>query len=271
MNESAPTNRTLRPATLTAAEIYDRDFVPALFERWAPVVCTLADIRPGHRVLDVATGTGVLARTAARRVGPEGQVEGLDPNPEMLAVARCKPEAVTWTEGRAEALPLADDTCDRVVSQFGMMFFTAPVTALDEARRVLRRGGRLAFAVCGPVDWSAGYSVFVELLHRCFGAEVAASFRAPFALGCARRLSELAAQANLRGASILRREGVVRFDSIRALVAAERACAWTLGGLLDDVQFERLAEEAETSLSPFMQDNGEIVFDMPALILTAER
>jgi ubiquinone/menaquinone biosynthesis C-methylase UbiE len=71
-----------------AAEVYEQLFVPALFQQWGKVVTAAAAIGLGHRVLDVACGTGALARAAAERVGPDGMVVGLDASEEMLAVAR---------------------------------------------------------------------------------------------------------------------------------------------------------------------------------------
>ena len=68
-----------------------------------------------------------------------------------------------------------------------------------------------------------------------------------------------------------RLDGEVRFASIAALVATERACAWTLGGLLDDGQFERLRGEAEESLRPFVSADGQVRFVMPVLLLEAEK
>jgi len=63
----------------------------------------------------------------------------------------------------------------------------------------------------------------------------------------------------------------VRFASIDALVSTERACIWTLGGLLDDAQFERLLHEARRMLAPFVQRDGSVAFEMPALIIAACR
>src|SRR4051812_28886311 len=96
----------------SAPEIYDSELVPAIFGAWAPVVVDLCDPRPGERVLDLACGTGAVARLAAQRVGPTGQVAGVDPNPGMLAMARegmaSEPGAapVVWHQASAEALPL---------------------------------------------------------------------------------------------------------------------------------------------------------------------
>ena len=76
--------------TNNAAETYEEFFVPALFQEWAERVVDAAQIEGGQHVLDVACGTGVLARAAARRVGPKGSVIGLDVNEGMLAVAQRK-------------------------------------------------------------------------------------------------------------------------------------------------------------------------------------
>jgi SAM-dependent methyltransferase len=253
------------------ATVYDQRFVPALFGQWGPVVAAAAGIGPGQAVLDVACGTGALACAAAGIVGPEGRVTGLDANPAMLAVARRKPGRVEWVEGVAERLPFADEAFDAVASQFGMMFFADPALALREMMRVLRPGGGMAVAVCDAVERSDGYAAFSHLLRRLFGAEVAEAFDAPFALGDPGRLAAIAAEAGISGATVERRNGLVRFPSIRDLVSTERACVWTLGGLLDEGQFERLATASETALAPFLDAKGAVRFTMPALIVTARK
>ena len=72
---------------IAAAEAYESLHVPALFEQWAPRLLDAVPVKPGSRVLDVACGTGVLAREAVSRVGTAGFVAGIDPGPGMLAVA----------------------------------------------------------------------------------------------------------------------------------------------------------------------------------------
>jgi ubiquinone/menaquinone biosynthesis C-methylase UbiE len=252
----------------TPADVYDEQFVPALFRPWGAAVCDAADVRRGQRVLDVACGTGALTGVAAERVGSGGVAIGLDANAQMLAVARRKLADIEWREGRAEALPFADASFDRVVSQFGLMFFEDRAAALREMWRVLRPAGRMAVAVCDAVERSPGYAALAALLQRLFGNEVAEAFRAPFALGDANRLLDLCRDAGIDGASVARHQGSVRFASIDALVSTERACVWTLGGLLDDAQFERLRSDAQAALAPFVAD-GAVVFSMPALIVTA--
>ena len=253
------------------AEVYQAEFVPALFGPFSAVVADAAGVGLGQRVLDVACGTGALACAVAARVGPSGAVLGLDANPEMLAVARLLDPSIQWLDGRAEALPLPDASVDVVVSQFGLMFFDDRVAALREMQRVLRPGGRLAVAVCDAVERSPGYGALATLLHELFGAAVADAFRAPFAIGDAALLAGLAQQAGLQHAQVVSRSATVRFASVDALVSAERACIWTLGGLLDDAQFARLLQQARRVLAPFVQPGGGVAFEMPALLIVARK
>lgn len=253
------------------AEIYEELFVPALFRQWGDILAAAADLQPGERVLDVACGTGVAALAAVERVGPTGRVTGLDANGDMLAVARRKSAQVQWREGRAEALPFADASFDAVLSQFGLMFFEDRAAALREVLRVLRPGGRLAVAVWGALESSAGYKALGDLVRCLFGDRVAQAFCAPFALGDPERLLALCAEAGIRDAQVSQRLGTVRFPSVAALVAAEQACVWTLGGLLDEHQCARLLETAREALQPFVGAGGEVAFELPALVCVTRR
>jgi SAM-dependent methyltransferase len=255
----------------TPAEIYDRLFVPALFAQWGPVVAEAAGIGAGDRVLDVACGTGAATLAVAARVGLAASVTGLDPNPEMLAVARRKSSEIDWRDGAAEALPFPDASFDAVVSQFGMMFFADRAGAVREMLRVLRPGGRLAVAVCDAVENSPGYAELAAILDRLFGQAVGDAFRAPFTLGDADRLSATFVAGGAADVAVAQHDGAVRFASIHAMISTERACVWTLGGLLDDAQFACLLAEAREQLARLVQADGSVVFSMPALIATARK
>ena len=200
----------------SAAEIYDEFFVPALFGEWAGPVAAAARLRQGDKVLDVACGTGVLAREAWKRVQPGGSVTGLDCNDGMLSAARRSSAEIDWRHGFAENLPFDDCSHGAVVSQFGLMFFEDRVTALREMARVLMPQGRLCVAVWDSVETSPGYAAMIELIDRLFGAEVADALRAPFVLGNKVGLSQLFADAGIDGASIVTRQGEARFPSIPA-------------------------------------------------------
>ena len=144
----------------SAAEIYERHMVPAIFGPWAEDLVALATPKPGERVLDVACGTGVVTRLVAQCVGPSGNVVGFDLNPGMLTVARGVPlpsgARVEWREGNVSAMPFPDATFDLALCQQGLQFFPDRPGALREVRRVLVSGGRLALSVWRPMQYSPG-------------------------------------------------------------------------------------------------------------------
>ena len=101
-----------------------------------------AGLRPGMRLLDVATGTGLVARGAASIIGEPGGVIGVDPSRGMLREAR-KAVSGSLVQGRAEALPFRDDRFDMLSMGFALRHVPDLEAAFQEYRRVLRPGGRL--------------------------------------------------------------------------------------------------------------------------------
>lgn len=101
----------------------------------------------------------------------------------MLAVAKRKAPNIEWCEARAEALPFDDNSFDAVVSQFGLMFFEDKRLALQEMKRVLRWGGRLAVAVWDSLEHFEGYKELTALIARLHGEQAAAVLRPRSASG----------------------------------------------------------------------------------------
>jgi SAM-dependent methyltransferase len=256
--------------SLGTAEVYDRFFVPALFQEWAPRVADAARLEPGHQVLDVACGTGALTCEVAKRVQPDGSAYGLDCNEAMLGVARRKAPAVEWRHGLAESLPFADHAFDAVVSQFGLMFFEDRVAALKEMWRVLRPGGRLALAVWDALDRLPGYAAMTALLQRLFGNQTANALRAPFACGDLTILRSLFVAAGIPGINIDTQNGTARFSSLEAWVHTD-VKGWTLADLIDDAGYQRLLEESKRELSSYVQPDGTVAFRSSAHLATATK
>ena len=254
--------------TRSAADIYDEFFVPSLFAEWTGRVAERADLTPGQSVLDVACGTGVLAREACERVGSNGSVVGLDCNAGMLAVARRGKDEIEWLEGLAEELGFADNSFDAVISQFGLMFFDNADTALGEMWRVLRPGGRLAVAVWASLDQTPGYLAMVALIQRLFGAQVADALRAPYSLGDPALLQDLFDRSGISGAHITTVQGTAKFESIAEWVRMD-VKGWTLANLIDDTQYRQLQIAAEKELTETVQPDGSVQFTHPAHIVTA--
>lgn len=147
--------------------------VPAMFDPWATILLELVAPQPGERFLDLACGTGIVARKAASMVHPGGEVVGLDFNPGQLAIARSIDSSIEWREGDAGSLSFADQEFDLVACQQGLQFFPDRVQAVKEIHRVLKPGGRVGIAVWASLDKAPGYVALVNALERRVGASAA--------------------------------------------------------------------------------------------------
>lgn len=252
-----------------AAVVYEQDFVPALFGQWAPRLADAADVRPGDRFLDVGCGTGVVAREAALRIGPNGRVVGFDLNKSMLAVAKRMHPEIEWRQGDAIQLPFEDESFDAVVSQFMLMFIADRVAAIEEMWRVLAPGGRLAVAVWMAFERSVGDVALAEIARRLIGDDAAESFKAPYVLGDEDELLGLFHAAGLTDARVETHEGSFFFPTIDEMVRV-----WVKGWVLadmDDDTYAALLKEAHKDLNHFCNDDGAIKMPMDALIVTARK
>jgi ubiquinone/menaquinone biosynthesis C-methylase UbiE len=183
--------------TAEAAELYERYVARYILGPWAPSLVDAAHVTVGERVLDVACGTGVVARIAAQRVGPTGRIVGLDLNPGMIRVAQSLPAPVgapiEWLVRSAVDLRLEAESFDVVLCQQGLQFFHDKALALREMRRVLRRSGRLALSVWNNVGLYN--SAVGEALVRFVGSETAVRFCASRQAPAREELERLAREA----------------------------------------------------------------------------
>jgi ubiquinone/menaquinone biosynthesis C-methylase UbiE len=246
-----------------APEVYERYLVPALFGPWAPVVMEQAALQPGERVLDVACGTGVVARLAASHVGAAGQVTGVDLNPGMLAVARtlAPPQGarVDWREGNAAALPFSPATFHVVFCQLGLQYFPDRPQALREMYRVLMPRGRLLLLVWRAIAHSPGFGALAEALERHVSPAAGAVMRAPFVFGDAtEELRTLVTEAGFRTVRIRSDVRMVRFASPEALVQYQVAGSPLASHVaqVDDAAREALIREVTAAMQSYLNDEG---------------
>ncbi|HEX5052108.1 MAG TPA: methyltransferase domain-containing protein [Planctomycetota bacterium] len=182
---------------------YERFFVPAIGAPLAVDLLHHAGLRPGERVLDVACGTGVVARLASPQVEPGGSVAGLDVHPGMLAVARSATPPgmrIAWHQASAEAMPLPDASFDVVLCQMGLQFLPDKRAALREMRRVLVHGGRLVLNVPGPIPRL--FAVMAEGLARHIGPEAAGFVKQVFSLSDTAEIGDLVGGAGFEDVSV---------------------------------------------------------------------
>lgn len=255
---------------LEAAEIYESRFIPAIFGEWAPHLVEVAGVSLGHTVLDVACGTGVVAREAAGRVGERGKVVGIDLNPAMLAVAqRLRPD-IEWRQADATQLPFADGSFDIVLCQAALMFFPDVTRALREMARVVRLDGTVAVQVWGRLESQPGYGPFVEVVGRHAGAEAVNLLSAYWALGDLDKLTELFKSAGLRVTATRTRLGTAKFDDIDELVRTEVESTPLIERISDET-YHRILEDSREALARFRTDSGRVEIPIEGHLITARR
>jgi SAM-dependent methyltransferase len=225
-----------------------------------------ADPQPGQVFLDIAAGTGDLSFLVAERVGAQGGVISTDFAPEMVDVARRQGEArgvrnVDFRVLDAERMDLEDESVDGVVCRYGYMLMADPAAAMAETRRVLRRGGPLAFAVWGTPDrnpWAAVPGM--TLMQRGHIPPPEPGAPGIFALGEPERIRDLAGEAGFAQPVELEELTVefrwADFDDLwDALIRLTGPLSRAIEALADD---EREATRAamEENVASFRNDDG---------------
>jgi SAM-dependent methyltransferase len=239
------TKQQLTGEASSPAETYERFFVPSVFRVWAGELLRRVNPMPGERVLDVACGTGIVAREAAPLVGPSGTVTGLDPNPGMLAVARsivpAGGPATDWRQGSADALPFPDGSFDLVSCQHGMQFFPDRPAAMREMRRVLVPGGRIGAVVWRTREHQSLWAAFDDVHEHHFGSLGGGEII--YALGDADEFRGLFVDAGFADVVVEQVIRTVRFPS-----ADEFVRLTVLGGAAVLPEFARMSEAERDEL-----------------------
>ncbi|TIV94935.1 MAG: methyltransferase domain-containing protein [Mesorhizobium sp.] len=200
------------PFYKTAAIGYDELFARAT-NSFIPSLLRSARIAPGHRVLDVATGTGAAAQAAAIIVGASGSVTGGDISPSMLESAKrnLKNQPISLVSFDAHALPYEDCQFDAVICQLGLMFFSDPLAALSEFRRVLRPKCWTAVSVTTTPERSLFARVGAVIAR--YIPEKAEKLNRFFSIPDATRLHSLLSGAGLQNIDVQLETRPIKFSS----------------------------------------------------------
>jgi ubiquinone/menaquinone biosynthesis C-methylase UbiE len=256
------TSQETSPAELqqNPAQLYESHLVTHMFRPFARDLVARAAPQPGERVLDIACGTGVVARLIAPLVGPSGSVTGLDLNPGMLAVARECAEAegmeITWQSGNAITLPFTDGAFDLVVCHQGLQFFSDKTAALREMRRVLAPSGRALVSSWSPVTDNPVNQIFDEIAVRKLGFTPGA---VPFGLGGANVLEAYARESGFVEVSVASVGLTVRWPSyaefLQRTILGAVAAVPALAAMSPEVRADLIrayADEATSQISAYL-------------------
>jgi SAM-dependent methyltransferase len=240
-----------------AAELYEARFVPAIFAEWAPLLADIARVTPGQTVLDVACGTGIVARTVADRFAGNGRIVGVDLNDGMLTVARRVRPEVDWRRADAAHLPFDDGSFDAVLCQMALMFFPDRVAALREMARVARPGGVVALAVPASLEEQPAYGPFVRMAAHVAGPEAVSLLGTYWACGDLDGLRRTISAAGLEVTEVRTHAGTARFDSPDGLAVTEIQGS-PLAERLSPEAYAAIRAGASDVLAPFTRPDGRL-------------
>jgi ubiquinone/menaquinone biosynthesis C-methylase UbiE len=253
-------------------EMYERFLVGPLFRPFAETLLDRVGVGGGDRVIDVACGTGIVARVARERLDESGRVVGVDLSPQMLEVAgRLAPE-IEWRQGSADALPLqADERFDVLVSHQGLQFFADKPAAAREMRRAVAEGGRLGIGVWRAFDDNA----FFADTHAVAEQQVGPIVDGRHAYGDPDTLAALLRDAGFRDVQVERVAKTIRFGEPALLV---RLNSMALVGMSDAGKQmnaeqktqagEKISAATESVVQRYM-NRGELVFELTTNVATA--
>ncbi|WP_375174113.1 class I SAM-dependent methyltransferase [Pseudooceanicola sp.] len=172
---------TLHDMPMSFADRYQSVLVPVIFEPWAEALIAQAPPRVGDRLLDLACGTGAVARQLARGNYRPARLAALDHSEAMLSVARHASADTTpgieWVKADAGQLPFEDDSFDRIYCQQALQYFPDRVAALKEVRRVLAPGGTVLVCVQREIEANPMLNAQAKALDTLGGPEAGDAVR----------------------------------------------------------------------------------------------
>ena len=220
-------------------------------------------------MLDIACGTGVLTREVASRLERPDQVTGVDSNPGMLSVAKERNTEIVWKRGSAEKLPVQDQHFDVVLCQFGLMFFSDRVRAIQEMGRVLAPGGRLVVTVWDALENIPAYSKHVSTIEKYGGSEAREALNHPFELGKKNLLRATFSEAGISDIGITTHTGTARFPDLKSILDADlRGWLPVLGIALGEEDIQRIYNDSLISMGEYISANGNVTFNITAHVVT---
>lgn len=253
-------------------DAYEKYIVPAYTRSWAREIVERARLRAGEMILDVACGTGLVARIAAEGQGNTDLIYGVDINKIMIHKAREIEETIHWHHSDVTGMPFPDKHFDVILCQQGLQYFPDPFAALTEMNRVLAVNGRIVLSVWRPIKYSPFYESLSRALEKYVNMKAASMLSAAFTFGDYGKLKTLFSEAGFNGIHI-------------SIVIKQMSCPsldeFVMGGIMatpfyrdiQDMQEskrEEMLREIYNANQDYIDDNG-LAAPLESYIVTAKK
>lgn len=255
-------------------DIYERYIVPAFSGAWAADMVERASLKDGESVLDVACGTGIVARRAYEVMGGRVHLTGVDVNETVLEKGRdiCTRNGIpiSFYQGSAGALPFDDNSADVVLCQQGLQYFPDPAKALADIHRIIIPGGRAVFSVWRPLEYSPFYQALYKALDRYVNKSAAQMLAAAYTLGDPLKLRALFSTSGFRQIDIRLVIKQMHCPDINGFLAAGISAAPFAKDIaaLSESRRKDMFEMILKDSADYMDDNG-LAAPMTALLVSA--
>lgn len=255
-------------------EMYERWLAGPLFRPWVEMIFDEVKLSDVNRVLDVACGTGIVARRAKDWLGKEGDVVGIDLSLGMLTVARSLAPEIDWRQGDAIDLPLHEgEQFGAVICQQGLQFIANKAAAVEQMRRALAKDGKVAVAT-----WISDEEIpFFRDLRRVAENHLGPISDQRYSFGDAAELEALLNNAGLRDVQSKMLSQTIRFEDGAGFVGLN-AMAFvgmsTKGRNMTKEERELVLESIVKESTPVLQrysDGSALTFDLSTNLAIARR
>ena len=240
----------------------------------------LAEIKPGSKVLDIATGIGEPALTAAKQVGKTGEILAIDISPQMLSFAKQRAislglqDVVEFKEGDAETIDLPSSTFDAALCRWGLMFFPNPKAGLSNIYRSLVKGGHFAAAVWATPDKVPFISVPMNIVLKETNSQPQGTL-GPFSMSDQNNLKKFYEESGFMHHIIERINVVSDFDSTDDFTAftidhGGPALQKILAGETNERR-EQILKAISKGSEKYADSTGKVSFENEAILIVGKK